>query len=391
MITQLIKMSPKSIELDIRAYDTTSLMDKVRKHSRQLTEYDLVCTQVAWEDNKRNPGSCWGSHICDLSICTNENGHNTMSPIIKRPNMRDHTFDVPISTFKVNSYKTDRIVTLTEALANPIDHLGFNCDFGRIDESTNVLTSTQACIIYKTMSDEPEFHLSAFNYCKRPVLYLIMSSDGLSACVGSWNTKLFHIKRGKNRPANAKSDTAHNFTAETTGVVSTDDMTEEQANQQCLEIFQIPLKYDGPDSSWKYTFSMSDSFRGGSRASHISAAKIGVAEDIVQEVEDIPSKLVRDTTVPIRCTVQYYYVTTALANPSEDAEFDEDFIEAIPHMAKALCNIHKCAVSQGSLVFDEQTADPVLAKLKKDHDKAQPTEVPTVAPSARSTYCFKPF
>lgn len=306
---------------------------------RNAKEHELSITQVAWEDTGRTKGSCWGPNISDMTLVVNDRNQ----PIIRKPNFADLTSDQDIDSFNVNVGNENNSnltsIKFREYLENIQKYTDVKVDGTLYDKRDDkILVSAQACVL-PLEDGSTEFAVKLYNYqsCLEPaVLVVIASAQGTSAhfVLGRDNTLDFN-KNGKLAKFVAKR---LKDDRKERGVALEGEMTEDEKLRNALLIFQIPLKRKmvpqrifsdcdslescaGPTS---YSSVSLNTTKGGclprgdrvflDSSSHSSPA--GMDHAIVSTSEgrgEYPSlskyTIERDTSMPIRCTIQYYHVT----------------------------------------------------------------------------------
>ena len=338
---------------------------------RLAREHDLTITQVAWEDTGRTKGSCWGPNISDMTLVVS--GRN--QPIIRKPNFADLTSDQDISSFSVNVGNENgtelKSISLKEYLENITKYTDvklsvYDKNNNSVDPESaegirlryiqkkngvvntlydprdeKILVSAQACVL-PLKDGTTEFAVKLYNYqsvSSPAVLVVVASSQGTSAhfVLGRDNTLDFN-KNGKMAKFVAerlKDDRAKR------GVALEGEMTEEEKLRNALLIFQIPLNVVTQtrglfgivnQTTPTPTFYKSSNSVGSKTVRSASANVLydsapsrGMDHAMISTSEGngyFPSlsnhTIGRNTSMPIRCTIQYYHVTDDGTISSED-------------------------------------------------------------------------
>ncbi len=96
-IEALLAMNNTTSDVPLAACRPLSLPEVINKvmrmtsdpHANRLaSKHGLNVTTVAWEDNGRTKGSCWGPCISDMTLNVNDNA----LPLIRHPNYEDLTW-----------------------------------------------------------------------------------------------------------------------------------------------------------------------------------------------------------------------------------------------------------------------------------------------------------
>lgn len=334
-----------------------------------LGAYGLKAHKITWEDTARSKGSCWGPNISDMTLVVKSG--NQLMPVIRRPNFSDVTDDVPIENFKVN-YKGS-LISLEQLLKN----LGvYNA------RDTQILTSSQCCVLPVELGQKTQFAVQLFNYQSRPnepaVLVILASKNGTSVQVlDSSNTKLFFDDDGTARWFSAErlEDVRLRQKAVKTKVDSYKEMTNEEKLDNTIMMIQVPLLLtsirlralnsntifaDNSDSLMESAFinenedceeSCKIPTRGCGRGMDMGQLGLGDAEGKYTGTRGVTLK--RDPAFPVRCTFQYYRVT------DRDYIDEKDIIDIKEQINQSL----KVATGHGSLVLNPSSGrvtEPVL-------------------------------
>jgi hypothetical protein len=341
-------------------------MSKQLSNQSILESYGFTIKYVCWEDTARSKGSIYGPNISDMTLRSN----GVDCPVIRRSNFADVTVDHSPDNFYVTkgNEKGNKLncTTLREYLA------GLNIT---LDPSEKVLCSTQACILQdnktsifdtaqtaldRSPKDIP-FNVRLYNYqtttANPAVLVIISTNQGTSAQILNANTTdILFNKNGR----------AHDFIAERLqeervrlGKSVDEPMSSEEKERNVVFIYQIPLVI--PRTSYHGLGSSSKSFmtdgcdigtpilktqglpsrclsRGFDNAMlRVSANDKGVFTGTQGKV------LIRDTNYPIRCTLQYYWVT-------DDMTLTEPLVQTI---AQQLEKFYTNSENKSSLVVGQ--------------------------------------
>lgn len=328
--------------------------------SSLLESYGLKMTQVSWEDTARTKNSCWGPNISDMTLFSNGKNCN----VIRRPNFADLTVDHSLDNFYVtvgneNNTQLKRI-KLSEYLKS-IPELTIN-----MTDDEKILCSTQACILEDSFrSNEINFNVRLYNYqttIDNPaVLVIISTNQGTSAQVlDAKTTDILFNKNGRK----------YDFVAERLkeerirlGKNIDEPMAQEEKERNVIFIYQIPLVVPKP-VSWFPSYNLeSASLKSASPfsaaasacASTFSRAKTRCAlpsrgfDNAMLKVSESDKgvfiglkgkTLVRDTNYPIRCTLQYYWL-------SDSMEMSENIVKT---MAEQINKFYDNSENKSSLV-----------------------------------------
>lgn len=330
-----------------------------------MKSYGLKITNVTWEDTARNKNSCFGPNISDMTLVANK----TKMPVIRRPNFADVTVDHTINNFNVTVGNESGVDLKRISFTNYLEEIksytkNTNIKTPIFNQNEKILCSTQACFL-PAEKNEVNFNVRLFNYqssINNPaVLVIIASNQGTSAMIlDNRTTDIYFNKNGK----------AHDFIAERLkeerirqGKSTSDPMTNEEKQRNILFIYQIPLKtksvprstnsygsigsanksYGGIDSIFnsigsigsvgygsigsakkssilENTFYDSESAYVGDSVNQTKGVKreklgldnamLRVSDNDKGEFKGVGSKkLERDFNYPIRCTIQYYWIT----------------------------------------------------------------------------------
>ena len=302
-----------------------------------LNSYGLNINTVCWEDTARSKNSCWGPNISDMTL--RSNGKDCQ--VIRRPNFADITVDHSLDNFNVtvgNENNTElKRISLREYLTN----LGIG-----LEADEKVLCSTQACILEGSSGDTP-FNVRLYNYQTTndnpAVLVIIGTNQGTSAQVlDAKTTDILFNKNGR----------AFDFVAERLkeerkrlGKSVDAPMSAEEQERNVIFVYQVPLVIPRPKFRGFSTMSFGvneslccdemmsdvDSFSYSPESYNIKSfgmtrgitkgfdnAMLRVSSNDKGEFKGTRGKtLTRDTNFPIRCTLQYYWVTDDMSKLDE--------------------------------------------------------------------------
>lgn len=351
-----------------------------------LEAHGLKAHKVTWEDTGRSKKSCWGPNISDMTLVV-KSGKQLM-PVIRRPNFSDVTDDMPINTFQLN-YKGS-LISLEQLLKN----------LGVYDaRDTQVLTSSQCCVLPVELGQKTQFAVQLFNYQSShdepAVLVILASKNGTSMQVlDSSNTKLFFDDDGIARWFSAErlEDVRIRQKAVKTKVDSYKEMTNEEKLDNSILMIQVPLLvtqkkrsavYGGSSFTRESAMACSAAFGsssfenceescdmsggffdelvyrsvslgasiGATRGMDMGQLGLGDAEGKYTGTRGVTLK--RDPAFPVRCTFQYYRVT------DRDNIDEKDIIDIKEQINQSL----KVATGHGSLVLNpssQRVTEPVL-------------------------------
>ena len=383
---------------DSQLLQTVSSIASDRRVSQLFQSHGLDVNTVSWEDTARTKGSCWGANITDMTLVT----QGKRMPVIRKPNFADVTCDRPIGDFTVmvgnegtSTSQQLSLKTYLENLSQYVNSAKVTSMIGERDD--HILTSSQACVLPLT-DGSVEFCVEMFNYQTTQdnpaVLVIMASSQGTSAQIlDGQTTKVYFNDNGTAR--NLKADRLKDDRIKR-GVAVEGPMTEDEKNRNALFVFQVPLKHKKPTRSFGGV-SLCSAF--GGYKGNLECASFGAEESCDGDVLEccvmpVPNgiaksrnsrgldravlskgtdmgrfrgtnglPLERDFDFPIRCTVQYYYVTDSVDMTQEQ----------IQEIATTVTKPYVAAEATGSLVFDTTTR------------KTEPVQNVTVVPTAPLT------
>lgn len=352
--------------------------------SSHCSKAKIGCMSVAWEDTGRTKGSCFGPNISDMTL----NVKDSNMPIFRLPNFSDKTSDQPLDSFwlKVGNEVDGALtsVTLRDYLTNIKQYLGKSASSEQLSllepsRDSKILTSAQACVL-PLADGKVEFNVALYNYqsSREPaVLVIVASSQGTSAQICMGRKELLRFNKNGNDAADFIAERLSDDRA-ARGVPLDGPMTEDEKKRNCLLIFQVPLKvtpppmrsggvsfgggYSGPcppcssssgagggfgAPTMSCSSSMAKSSLSVPRSRGIEAAMLSTTEARGEFKGVQNKKLERDTTMPIRCTFQYYHVT-------DTAQLNADVVSAI---AGQVTELYDAAApwNRGSLVTGGST------------------------------------
>ncbi len=310
---------------------------------------------------------------------------NDWMPVIRFPNFTDRTADVRADRFFVragNERGGDlATVPLLDVLRDLSRHASAPASLGggRIDLSaardTHFLVSAQAVFLPIPRRGQAEFNPVLFNYQSAPtspaVLVIVATREGASMTVienrkddltfRGWGQELYFNDSGHRAAftAERRSDVATRIAA-SGGPRSEADRSALGRGADVLAIVQVPLVHRQrgllgglvtSTDGYGYEFSEDPLSAGGFGPNDATLrvrpgperAVLGHGPRLGPFKEGYGTRLVRDSTFPVRITVQFYKAT------SDGAASDAD-VEAI---AKSLSSVYAHADFVGSLVVPE--------------------------------------
>jgi hypothetical protein len=314
-----------------------------------LNSYGLNMTRVCWEDTARSKGSCWGPNISDMTL--RSNGKDCQ--VIRRPNFADITVDHSLDHFNVTVGNENGTELKRISLREYLDNLNV-----KVESDEKVLCSTQACILEGDSGDVP-FNVRLYNYqtteTNPAILVIISTNQGTSAQVlDAKTTDVLFNKNGR----------AHDFIAERLkeerkrlGKSLDTIMSTEEKERNIIFIYQVPLVVPRPtrgfysnnkimlesfnckgmdsatlgydDDSFAYeescSFNQYTSFPAPSGFSVMRGISKGFDNAMLKVSSNDKGPftgtkgktLTRDTNYPIRCTLQYYWITDDMSMLNE--------------------------------------------------------------------------
>jgi hypothetical protein len=285
-----------------------------------LHSYGLISTTVCWEDTARTKNSCWGPNISDMTL--RSKGKDCQ--VIRRPNFADITVDHSINNFKVTVGNEDNSKLRQISLQEYLDNLNIY-----IEDNEKILCSTQACILEGDSGDIP-FNVRLFNYqttTENPaVLVIIASNQGTSSQIlDAKTTDILFNNNGRCRDyiAERLKDERQRLGKSIKG-----DLTQDEKERNIIFIYQVPLVIPKlPMRSYNFNSDIygmipigsnnlnSNMYNtipisNGRNVRGFDHAMLRVSDDDKGQFQGTRGKtLKRDTNYPIRCTLQYYYIT----------------------------------------------------------------------------------
>ena len=295
-----------------------------------LEENGMEACKVSWDDTGRDPKSCWGRNITDVKLMPCDGEPQTM---IRTKNFKDVTCDIPSDSVRVCG-PDGTPVSLFEYLDSIKP--GLHCA-----RDSLLLSRAQASFMeLDEKEDEVHFTIEVKSYHNN-VLFVVATSHGTSYFLPQ---SRFYFSCGPVVDGMMHAFKAERMKNDDGSVVKNySDMTDQQKMENAVYIYQIPLKVEevrprGTLTS-RGTYEVEECCvvrRGG------CVAKIGVGKELFRWLEPDERRLVRDETLPIGLTVQYYRIS--------DGEIDKDTAIDI---VKKLKTIEKPAVNVGSLVVGD--------------------------------------
>jgi hypothetical protein len=364
---------------------------------RGASRRGLVVQNVNWEDTGRATGSSLGPNISDLTLQVRQpsegrrSSASTLMPVIRFPNFADRTGDVPVDRFfvRVGNERSGgglRTVTLTEVLSNL-------AGFASMPESlrgsrsllaprdTHFLVSAQAVFLPIPTKGKAEFNPVLFNYQSAPgspaVLTLLVTRQGTSmtvienraeersGAVGSGQELYFNAGGQRTAlTAERKGEVTARIAAQG-GPKTEDDRSALAKGADVLFLIQVPLVHanrgvlggmmPSPASAMSKATKSSEAAAPPSMAagpgasvaarerSDVEQAVLGHGARLGPFNEGRGLRLVRDQSLPVRITVQFYKATSN----GIVSEADLDGI------AKSIGDVYEHADFVGSLVVPE--------------------------------------
>lgn len=294
---------------------------------------------VYWHGVIGIPGK--GPNISDMTLYSNGKNCN----VIRRPNFADITVDHSMDNFYVTVGNEDntplRKIKLSEYLSS-IKELTMD-----VKEDEKLLCSTQACVLNDT-SNEVSFNVRLFNYqttTENPaVLVIISTNQGTSAQVlDAKTTDVLFNKNGRKFDFVAERLKEERIRL---GKNTEAPMTSEEKERNVIFVYQIPLvvpkkeprKMITMDCELEDQCEMMDSFdmleeqsvvclslstEKKRKSKGFDNAMLRVSKNDKGEFKGLRGKtLQRDTNYPIRCTLQYYWLT-------DDMNMSEELVKTV--------------------------------------------------------------
>lgn len=320
--------------------------------------HGLDVINVTWEDTGRYEGSSVGPNISDLTLQVREplgagTDRTHLLPVLRYPNYSDTTGDVRIDKIWVkvgNQSNRSQLVAvpLTELLSNMRAYLsdpsslpGSGNFLDRRD--THVLTSAQHVFMPLPKTGKVEFTPVLYNYQSSQgnpaVLTLLVTREGTSATIienwsgdqsyQQWGQQLFFNNKGQRTTFTAERKSAVKARIDS-GQAATGDQGALDAGSDMVMIIQVPLVHrqeypvmesvvpmpapaaagGAMASNAAKAAPMASADRGRPEQSDVEQAVVGHGSDKGPFKEMAGMSLQRDTTFPIRVTVQFYKATS---------------------------------------------------------------------------------
>jgi uncharacterized membrane protein YgcG len=322
----------------------------------------LAVTSVAWEDAGRASGSSVGPNISDVTLevyedATDRRRQPHLLPVIRHPNFRDVTADVPADRFAIRvgnagSPRTLRTVPLAQVIASLSGYLSDRMSvFSERDDfsdprDTHYLVSAQFVFVPLTESGVATFTPHIFNYASRPgrpaVLTLVATREGTSITVventrdrTAWGQTLYFNASGTNALYTAERRSSVVARVESGELDLAADPSLLDQNADVMLIVQVPVRavrrpppprIRPPAGDRSLDDLLSGSMSGGGGAggsgssgssgggssarSDVEAVVVGHAEIGGRFLELQHRDIERDPRFPIRVTVQFYRATS---------------------------------------------------------------------------------
>ena len=335
----------------------------------RVSQRGLSLVNVTWEDTGRAWGSALGPNISDFTLQVRHavpamgtvepffddhdlgpavEWHQTLMPVIRKPNFRDITGDVPADRFFVRVGNGSGKALVTVPLVDILRDLGrfasspATLGDGRIDLSaprdTHFLVSAQALFLPIPKQGAAEFNPVLFNYQSAPgspaVLTILATREGTSVAVIEnraqdagvhWGQELYFNDAGKRAyfTAERRSDVAARIAAHG-GPVNEGERSALARGADVMAMIQVPLRHDNHGvlagaypvyGEYSYSFTDDPLSAGGfgpndaTIRTDLERAVLGHGFAAGPFVEGYGTKLVRDPTFPIRITIQFYKAT----------------------------------------------------------------------------------
>jgi hypothetical protein len=352
------------------------------KHVRQLAQrFGLDVVDVTWEDTGRFQNSAVGDNISDMTIQVQYPANQgpglrlACMPVIRAPNFRDLTCDIPPELFYllVGNQRGDAQLsklTLRDFLGDLRQYLHDPTSWrGRrrsllAPRDTHVLVSAQACFLPIPPDGVATFNPVLFNYQSEAgdpaVLTILATREGTSVTVidnqrdafeadSSWGQRLFFHQNGQRASLTGQRQSDFVKAAPSEATAASSPATGNGDGLNMVLVVQVPLKQKPrpkpepiEDRGWEMMcFSEC-------AASDVEAAVIGHGEleGPFTEIDGLPIR--RDERFPIRVTVQFYKATSNGVVSAEDMR----------QIAEQLARVYREADFVGSLVTDGPTGRP---------------------------------
>jgi hypothetical protein len=390
------------------AVTKTAKMVRDSNVTKLFHDQKLTVTNVSWEDTSRFKNSSYGNNITDATLQVTYNEEKFLMPVVRNPNYSDKTGDISPDKFfvRVGNHKSKdkndlQIISLTELLKNWKQYLSNSASVDPQSDAslydakvdTHVLVSAQACFMPVPESPalpdgqtkKAEFVPTAYNYqsySEDPAVLLILATpEGSSVTIagrfGDQN-QLFFNEAGKRASFTAQRKKEYMATEEERISKITNDnerkeahakLAAEQSSLNLVLLIQVPLKQK-PKMHMRCAFnsfgSKSKSVKKGSMSfqnfstedeclescqedadtTDDAVVSHGEAKDPFLECDNL--KITRDTSAPIRVTVQFYSATATGVVTKE----------TVSQIANHIAKVYEKSDFVGSLVTEGQTGRP---------------------------------
>ena len=349
---------------------------------KELAQYGLDVMNVTWEDTGRSPNSSYGPNISDLTLVCD--GGSSPLPVIRPPNFKDITADIPIDRIPIvvgNQVPGVDIRTGGAPLKTTITLKQYLSEIGLFlskpvpglsliaERDTHVLMSAQSCVLPVIPGRETDFHVRLYNYqstdANPAVLVIVATQNGTSAqVVGTKTTDVYFNLGGQKAPFIAQR--LKDYRIEKGDTNTSKDMSADEALENTVMVIQVPLVVPPPPSrSYEssgslsmyrslsvtsksvlqpasFSFGARDRDRDRDRPADMEHAivKVGDGQGPFPELNGKTIK--RDTRYPVRLTLQFYKASSSAKLTPEHAS----------DIALQILNAKKIADRVGSLVTD---------------------------------------
>jgi hypothetical protein len=350
--------------------------DLVARAKRQ----GLSIVNVTWEDTGRNIGSSSGPNISDLTLQVREprpggSVETHLLPVLRYPNFSDRTADIKTDKLWVRvgnqtNGASVETVPLNEVLSNLKWYLSDpNSLPGTGDltapRDTHMLVSAQHVFMPLPKTGKAEFTPVLYNYQSRQgapaVLTLLVTRQGTSATIienydgdqsyQQWGQQLFFNNKGQRTTFTAERRSSVKERVDS-GAGTTDDKASLQKGADMVMIVQVPLKVYRPEPEYDDSTAAaaaapesedaagavaappapnqpSTSSGKEKKRSNVEIAVIGHGNDAGPFREMKYTSIERDSTFPIRVTVQFYKATSNGAVSNADLAEAKQQIDAV--------------------------------------------------------------
>jgi len=335
--------------------------------------HGLSLVNVTWEDTGRSKGSSWGPNISDMTIGVRDSsGELHPMPVLRFDNFTDVTADIPSDRFwllsgnergsDLEAIRLDQLLqNLRGFLHEPASWEGQQRSVWA-DRDQHVLVPAQACLLPVPARGEATFTPVLYNYQSYPgdpaVLTMVASREGTSISVvendgGYLSQPLFFNQDGQRAPFVAER--LSDWIAD--GAPPSATTPREQAVQSGMNnvvlVIQVPLKQKAPQRSSmstgfldyddNITIAMAET---SSRGMEQAVIGHGAVEGPFTELNNL--SIERDTTLPIRVTVQFYQATDTGSLTDAD----------VAQLRAQIDRVYADASFVGSLVTEGYTGRP---------------------------------